>query len=264
MFEMFERPLVELLENLTNSQNDDGWDRYVLLERCLTAQKLDLDKFLDELSRSFGTYFIPTLQTFILYIYNKYLRVTPNLKLMNTPLDKFTSMLITDVITNNLQNSDIPGFGEFLHNCIELLWWNGSKDNNMLTVNHIFNAILDADGVFGVLISENYGRRCLRRILFDFNMIIHIEQEKLLKAVDVVAALVEKCSKHKNVSSRLSKGFSVCKACTTLLQTLRSQSVKQTLLVNEKDSSQPILDSAPNGSGWVGFKGYLNSIRIFM
>ncbi|CAB4422241.1 unnamed protein product [Rhizophagus irregularis] len=199
---MSERPLIELLENLANSQNDDSWDRYVLLERCLTAPKLDLDKFLDELSRSFGTY-IPTLQTFILHLYNKYLRVTPNLNLMNTPLDKFTSMLITDVITNNLQNSDIPGFGEFLHNCIELLWWNGSKENSMLTVKHIFNAILDADGVFGVLISENYGRRCLKRILFDFNKIIHIEQEKLLKAVDIVAALVEKCSEHKNVSQDL-------------------------------------------------------------
>lgn len=233
---MFERPLIELLEFLSDSQNNDGWDRYILLERCLTVPKSDLDKLLDELSRSFGIY-LPILQTFILHIYNEYLRATPTLNLMNTPLDKFASMLITDVITKNLQNSDFPGFGEILHNCIELLWWNGDKDNNMLTVNHIFSAILDIDGVFGVLISENYGHRCLKRILFDFNIIIHIEQEKLLKAVDVVATLVEKCSEHKNVSSRLSKGFSIYKACTILLEILRSQNVQQTLLVNEKDSN---------------------------
>ncbi|PKK63431.1 hypothetical protein RhiirC2_855013 [Rhizophagus irregularis] len=235
---MFERPLNELWENLVDSPNDDGWD--ILLERCLTAPKLDLDKFLGELSHSFDTY-IPTLQIFILHLYNKYLRVTLNLNLMNTSLDKFISMLLTDVIANNLQNSDIPGFGEFFHNCIELLWWNSNKDNNMLTVKHILSTILDADGVFGVLISENYGHRCLKRILFDFKIIIHIEQEKLYKALGVVSAL-EKCSEHKNVSSRLSKSFSVYKSCNTLLQILESQSVKQTLLVNENDSSQPILD----------------------
>ncbi|CAG8602771.1 13353_t:CDS:2 [Rhizophagus irregularis] len=232
---MFERPLNELWENLVDSPNDDGWD--ILLERCLTAPKLDLDKFLGELSHSFDTY-IPTLQIFILHLYNKYLRVTLSLNLMNTSLDKFISMLLTDVIANNLQNSDIPGFGEFFHNCIELLWWNSNKDNNMLTVKHILSTILDADGVFGVLISENYGHRCLKRILFDFKIIIHIEQEKLYKALGVVSAL-EKCSEHKNVSSRLSKSFSVYKSCNTLLQILECQGVKQ---VNEKDSSQPILD----------------------
>jgi hypothetical protein len=231
-----ERPLIELLEDLAYSQNNDGWDRYILLERCLTAPILDLDKFLDKLSRSFGTY-LPTLQAFIFHLYNKYLRTTPKLNYTNTLLDEFALMLITDVISNNLQNSDIPGFGEFLNNCIELLLWTGNnKDYNILAIKHTFSAILDADGVFGVLISETYGHRCLKRILFDFNK---IEQEEQLKAVDVVAALVEKCSEHKNVSSRLSKGFSMYKACNILLGALRSKSV---MLVNENDSSQPILD----------------------
>jgi len=153
-------------------------------------------------------------------------------------------MLITDVMMENLHNSDIPGFGELLHDCIELLWWTGNNNkDNKLTTKHVFCTILDADGVLGVLISETYGHRCFKRILFDFNMIIQIEQEELLKAVDVVATLVEKCSEHKDVTSQLSEGFSVYKACTALLKTLRGyQSVKQFLLVNRKNSLSPMLD----------------------
>jgi hypothetical protein len=240
---MDERFLIELLEDLASTQNDDGQKQYILLERCLNASKSDMDEFLDELSRSFDTY-LSILQTFIFHLCNKYLRTTPrfNLKRWNTSLDKFASMLITDVIVKNLHNSDIPGFGELLHNCIELLWWTDNKDNR-LTTKHVFSAILDTNGVFGVLISENYGRRCLKRILFDFNMIIRIEQEELLKAVDIVATLVEKCSEHKDVPSQLSESFTLYKACTTLLETLKShQNLKQILLVNRKNSLPPALD----------------------
>ncbi|CAB4488006.1 unnamed protein product [Rhizophagus irregularis] len=74
--------------------------------------------------------------------------------------------------------------------------------------------------ILEVLISELYGYHCLKRILFDFNLIKHIEQVELLKAVDIVADLVEKCPEHVNNLS-LSEGFSVYKACTALLRTLR-------------------------------------------
>src|SRR3954470_22746623 len=119
---MDERFLIELLEDLASSKNDAGQQkRDILLERCLNASESDLDEFLVELSRSFGIY-LSTLQTFISHLCNKYLRATPSFNLIrwNTSLDKFVSMLITDVIMNNLNNSDIPGFGELLHNCIEL------------------------------------------------------------------------------------------------------------------------------------------------
>src|SRR5215469_16124662 len=97
--------LIELLEDLT----DDEWKREILLERCLDASKLDLDEFLDELSRSFCTY-LPTLQTFIFHFCNKYLQATPSLTRWNTSIDKFASMLITDVILKNLHNSDMSDF----------------------------------------------------------------------------------------------------------------------------------------------------------
>ncbi|CAB4422233.1 unnamed protein product [Rhizophagus irregularis] len=240
---MDERFLIELLEDLASSQNDDGQKRDILLERCLNASEMDMDEFLDELSRSFDTY-LSTLQTFIFNLCNKNLRATPNFSLnrWNNSLNKFSSMLINDVVMKNLQNSDVPGFRELLHNCIELLWRTDNKDNR-LTTKHVFSAILDANEVFGVLITETYGHHCIKRILFDFNMLIRIEQEELLKAADVVATLVEKCSEHEDVPSRLSEGFSIYKACTALLETLRShQSLKQILLVNRKNSLPPTLD----------------------
>ncbi|CAB5211870.1 unnamed protein product [Rhizophagus irregularis] len=240
---MDERFLIELLEDLASSQNDDGQKRDILLERCLNASESDMDEFLDELSRSFDTY-LSTLQTFIFNLCNKNLRATPNFSLnrWNNSLNKFSSMLINDVVMKNLQNSDVPGFRELLHNCIELLWRTDNKDNR-LTTKHVFSAILDANEVFGVLITETYGHHCIKRILFDFNMLIRIEQEEILKAADVIATLVEKCSEHEDVPSRLSEGFSIYKACTALLETLRShQSLKQILLVNRKNSLPPTLD----------------------
>jgi hypothetical protein len=174
---------------------------------------------------------------------------------MNTSLNEFTLMLVTNVITNNLQNSDIPGFGEILHNCIELLWRIGNKDNNKLTIKHIFNAILDADGVFGVLISETYGHRCLKRILFDFNIIE--QQEEQLKTVNVVTTLVEKCSKHNDVS----KAFSIYKACTTLLKVL-NDTVK---LNDNKESKKKRTDNnIPNNSTFLstGYEQYLDLLKM--
>lgn len=80
--------------------------------------------------------------------------------------------------------------------------------------------------ILEAFVSEIYGYHCLKRILFDFNMINQIEQIEILKAVDIIAALVKKCPEHINVLS-LSKDFSVYEACTALLETLRNcQSAK--------------------------------------
>src|SRR6266542_5531633 len=186
---MDERLLIELLEDLTGSQNDDGrkWD--ILLERCLNASESDLDEFLDDLSRFFDIY-LPTLQIFIFYHCNKYLQAAsiPNLTRWNTSLDKFASILITKVIMKNLHNSDMSGFGVFLYSCIELLWLSyksNNKDNNKPKLTFqimkcIFSEILDKVGVFGTLVSGAYGHICFKRILFDFNIINCIEWEELL------------------------------------------------------------------------------------
>jgi len=205
-----------------------------------------LNDFLGKLSVSFDIY-LPKLQTFTSHLCNKYLQFAPKIDLRwNILLAKFISLLITIVIMENLQKSDIFGFSELLHNCIELLWWAGNKDDKpdsvYQTIESIFSAIMDVDGVLEILISEEYGYRCLKRILFDFNMINWIERMELLEAVDVVAALVEKCPEHEDDLS-LSEGFSVYKACTALLETLRNyQSKEQILLVNRKNSLPPMLN----------------------
>ncbi|RIA97743.1 P-loop containing nucleoside triphosphate hydrolase protein [Glomus cerebriforme] len=214
--------LIELLKDSNNDEQkcDD------LLKRCFNSSESDLDEFINNLSRSFDIH-LPTLQNFISHLCNKYLQVTPNANLRwNIFLAKFMSSLITIVIMDNLHNSDLFDFCEFLHKSIELLWWASNKKNNnnklnlaFQTINLMFSKIMDADGVLEVLVSEVYGRRCLKRILFDFNMINQIERIELLKAVDIVAALVEKCPEHKNDLS-LSEGFYVYKACTALLETL--------------------------------------------
>src|SRR3954447_16369332 len=72
---MDERPLIDLLEDLTDSQHDDEKKRDALLERCLSASKFELEEFLDDLSQllgdSPGTY-LPTLKTFTLHLRNKF------------------------------------------------------------------------------------------------------------------------------------------------------------------------------------------------
>ncbi|RIA97760.1 P-loop containing nucleoside triphosphate hydrolase protein [Glomus cerebriforme] len=215
---------MDLIELLKDS-NDDEQKQDILLKQCLKTSELDLDEFIDNLSRSFDIY-LSTLHTFISHICNKYLRVNPKVdSRWYTLLANFTSSIITVVFMDNLHNSDLLGFCELLHKCIELLWWscNKKKINQshlaFQTIKLIFSAIMDTDGVLEVLVSEVYGRRCLKRILFDFNMINQIERVELLRAVDVIAALVEKCSEHKNDLS-LSESFSVYKACTALMETL--------------------------------------------
>lgn len=204
-----------ILDDDDTNNYEQKWEK-----QCLYASDSDLDEFLVKLSVSFNIY-IPKLQTFTSYLCDKYLQVAPNIK--NILLARFISRLITDVIQENLQKSDTFGFSELLHNSIELLWWAGGKENKKTNpyfriIISIFSTIMKVN-ILEVLISEIYGFRCLKRILFDFNLINQIEQlELLLKAVDTVAALAEKCPEHINDLS-LSEGY---KACTALLETLRN------------------------------------------
>lgn len=204
-----------ILDDDDTNNYEQKWEK-----QCLYASDSDLDEFLVKLSVSFDIY-IPKLQTFTSYLCDKYLQVAPNIK--NILLARFISRLITDVIQENLQKSDTFGFSELLHNSIELLWWAGGKENKKTNpyfkiIISIFSTIMEVN-ILEVLISEIYGFRCLKRILFDFNLINQIEQlELLLKAVDAVAALAEKCPEHINDLS-LSEGY---KACTALLETLRN------------------------------------------
>ena len=216
---MDERHLIELLKNFTDSH--DKWKRNNALleqwERSFNASSSDLEKLSQLLNSSPDTY-LPILQTFISHLRNSS-RATHK---QNT-LSDFTLLIFTIIITKNIHHSDIPDFVELLHNCIELLWSAGNKDNNKLNMimKNFFSLILDTDGVIEVLVSSKFGRRCLKRILLDFKMIKRIEQEELLRAVDVIAALVEKCSEHKEFSYNLSKSLSEYKACITLSEVLR-------------------------------------------
>ncbi|CAG8715937.1 3621_t:CDS:2, partial [Funneliformis mosseae] len=114
---------------------------------------------------------------------NKEIRTLMNEKLLIELLDDLTDPqndgvhiqnVLLDRCLNNLNHSDTPGFGELLHNCIELLWKEFSKQSCSRN-----------------LVASPPGRRCLKRILFEFRMINQIEQEQLLSPVDIVAALVE-------------------------------------------------------------------------
>ncbi|CAG8590657.1 6704_t:CDS:1 [Acaulospora morrowiae] len=100
---------------------------------------------------------------------------------------------------------------------------------------------MEADGVFGVLVSEAPGKRCIKRVLFDFNMIEQIEWKKLLKAEDIIAALVEKCYEHKEISSKLSQDFSVYKACTDLLKAFENHQNARNVQNLEKNTLPPDL-----------------------
>ncbi|PKY41812.1 hypothetical protein RhiirA4_396541, partial [Rhizophagus irregularis] len=228
--------LIELLEGLTGPQNNDGQLQNALLERCIKASGSELKEFLDELSQLLcesPNIYLPVLQLFISHLRDESSRIIRRRNLQNTVLLDFFSMLITIVIMNNLHHSDILGFREILRECIELLWKClddkpsssvSNKNNNQIkmTTKRLFSAILNAKGVLEVLLSESSGRYCLKRILFEFNMINEIEQNDLLNAVDMAASLLKKCSNHMNVPSKLSDGFSIYKACASLLESLKN------------------------------------------
>jgi hypothetical protein len=255
---MDEKLLIELLERLSGPQ-----EKNALTERCLKPSGSELKEFLDELSqllRDSPDNYLPRLQTFITHL-REYFSTARRRNLRNAAqgLANFVSMLITVVIIKNLLYSDIPNFGELIYDCVELLWQcrddkpsssTGNKINGQIksTTKRLFTEILKTEGAFGVLISEAPGRLCIKRVLFNFNMINDIEQKDLLKAVDIVASLLEKCFDHENAMPKLT----VHKACNALSETLINY--KSSLNARKNSSQLPDLlemvklDEGPNNN----------------
>ncbi|RHZ88681.1 hypothetical protein Glove_21g295 [Diversispora epigaea] len=223
---MDKRLLIELLGDFSSSQNDNDQTRKILIEQCTNASKTELEEFTNELSQllcgSSDDYLL-SMQTFFLYLYNDSSCVTTHLKKW---LPNFSLMIINNVILPNLQLSDIHSFRLIFHYCVEFLWRARTDKFNLnltlQTLKRVFRTILSVYGVFGILISSAPGHHCFKRILFDFNLINQIEKDELLKAVDIIAALIEKCYEHNEISPQLSKGFTIYKACTALLKTLET------------------------------------------
>jgi hypothetical protein len=206
--------LIELLKDFIDSQSDNERKQNALLERCLNASILSLEGLSQLLDTSPNTY-LPTLHAFILRLCYKISRI----KIQSTKLSDFSLKLINIIIMKNLHHSDIPTFREFFHKCIEFLWLICGRDNKLnQELKSIFSKILNENGVLGVLVSDASSHLCLKRILFEFNMIGQIEREKLLTAVDMVIDLVKKCPEHKKDLSK-----SEYEACTALLESLRSR-----------------------------------------
>ncbi|CAG8508973.1 11648_t:CDS:10 [Diversispora eburnea] len=218
--------LIELLEDFPNFQNNNDKTRKILVELCINASKTELEEFTNELSQllcSSPDDYLLSMQAFFSFLYNDSSCVTTRLK---TWLPDFALMTINNIILPNLQHSDIHSFGLILYYCIELLWRarNDKFYTNLTlqTLKRVFRTILTVYGALQILISSPPGHHCFKRVLFDFNLINQIEKDEMLKAVDIIAALIEKCYKHKEVSSQLSEGFSIYKACTALLKTLET------------------------------------------
>ncbi|CAG8476933.1 5442_t:CDS:10 [Acaulospora colombiana] len=227
------KQLIELFDDFASSQDNDGKARDALFDGCLNASTRELDDFFNELSdllpHSLDTY-LPALINYLSYPRNR------------SSTSDFASILINVVIARNLRYFDTSGFGELLYYCIELLWQTCDKKIAVQAINRLFDAILDAHGVFGILISEAFGHHCLKRVLFDFNMINRIERDKLLRAADVISSLVDKCSVHANAPSQLSERLFMYKACTELSETLNSyQSAERAILNTKKNLVLPTL-----------------------
>ncbi|CAG8492712.1 7239_t:CDS:10 [Diversispora eburnea] len=226
--------LIELLEDFSSSQNDTGQTRKILIERCTNASKIELEEFTNDLSgllcNSPDDYL-----SFFQYLYDDSTR-------HNKWLPNFASMLINNAIVPNLKHSDIHSFGLILYYCIEFLWRVRNDNSNLAsqTLKRVIHAIISEDGVLGILISGAPGRRCFKRVLFDFELSNQIERDELIKAVDIIMTLVEKCYDHKDISPRLSEVFPIYKACTALLKTLRTQ---HTELITKKDILPPTLQN---------------------
>ncbi|CAG8616353.1 9660_t:CDS:10, partial [Ambispora leptoticha] len=227
---MDDNPLIELFEDLADSENDEK-KLHALIKRCHTASSRELKDFVDELSEllcnSFDSY-IPTLKTFLSQLLEEYSKRHILLsKYNNTALQNFPSLLTDCIIVQNLPQCDLSGFGEIFDCCFELLW---RAQNNKIAIRmtkDFLIKILDWDGVLGILVSGSHGRNCLKRILSELNIDNRIEKEKLLKAVEMIAAIVEQCSRHKDVSPRLSEAFSVYKACNSLLDKFKSYQIAE-------------------------------------
>ncbi|CAG8450090.1 7512_t:CDS:10 [Dentiscutata heterogama] len=222
--------LIELLESLTGSECNVTETRDVLLARCLNASSQELKEFFDELLELLYQYpdiYIPALKTYLSYLYE--------LSSCNSVHSNFVSMLITNVMISNLHYSGTPEFEELFRLCIEILWEVSNNKTAIQTTERVFSEILDAHGVFGVWISGRPGCYCIKRILFHFKMIEKIANNKILRAVDMIASLMENCSDHRNDTSKLPERLFEYKACTELLKTLGSyQDAERAVLLDAK------------------------------
>ncbi|CAG8557498.1 4389_t:CDS:2 [Acaulospora colombiana] len=228
------KQLIELFGDFVSSQDNDGKARDTLFGGCLKASTRELYDFFNELSdllpHSLDTR-LPALIDYLSYLCNR-----------TASTSDFASILINTVIVRNLRYFDTSDFGELLYYCIELLWRTCDKKIAIQVTSRLFGAILDAHGVIGILVSEAFGRHCLKRVLFDFNMINRIESDELLRVADVIVSLVDNCSVHANAPSRPSEGLFMYKACTELSETLISyQSAERAILNAKKNLVLPTL-----------------------
>ncbi|CAG8673474.1 14520_t:CDS:2, partial [Ambispora leptoticha] len=247
---MEDNSLIELFEELAGSENDEK-KLHVLMKRCCTASSNELEDFINELSElsccSFELY-IPILNAFLSQLL-EYSRGSTLLTKYTTVFQKFPSLLINHVIMQNFHQCDIPGFGELFDHCLELLWYQNNKIT-IQTTKDILDKILDSDSILRVLVSGSHGRHCLKRVISELKINNRItEKGKLLKAVDMVAAVVEECSEHKNISPWLSEALSVYKACSALLD--KFSRLNERLCDNDEQHFTLLGMSAPKKSSDV-------------
>ncbi|RHZ77053.1 hypothetical protein Glove_186g78 [Diversispora epigaea] len=211
---MDKRLLIELLEDLTSFQDNNERILNTILKKCCNAQKLELAKFIDDLSlslRQSPNEYITAMQVFIWHLNDN------SSHSLNKWLPDFVSRLITDVILPNLNYSDFLGFRELLHNCVELLWWADlNKELATQTIKNIFSEILKTNYILEILLSETSSYYFFKRILFDFNIISLIREEELIQSMELVVSLMVNCQKHKEESQSIHR-------TSTLLKTNKAQ-----------------------------------------
>ncbi|CAG8473742.1 16950_t:CDS:10 [Dentiscutata heterogama] len=200
------------------SKNKDKKFINTFLRQCLERTELEQEKILNELSKCLcdsPNDYLPLLETLVSCLHSR-----------NPQHLNFVSLLILIVIVPNLQyHSDILSFGVLLSRCIELLWNTQDIPLVISTTKRLFSAIVDINGVLGVLISELPGNRCLKRILFSHKIINRIERDELLKAVETIEVLIDKCSEHD---------------CSSLIEILKDRKSTEQ---QKKDSFRDLIES---------------------
>ncbi|CAG8552607.1 4844_t:CDS:10 [Diversispora eburnea] len=180
---MDKRLLIELLEDLTNFQVNNEQILDTILKKCCNASKLELAKFINDLSlslRQSPDEYITAMQIFIWHLKDD------SLQNLNRWLPNFVSNLITEVILPNLDYSDFLSFRELLRNCVELLWWADlNKELATQTIKNIFSAILRTKYILEILVSETSSYYFFKLILFDFNIINLIREEELIQSMEL-------------------------------------------------------------------------------
>ncbi|CAG8444525.1 10393_t:CDS:10 [Scutellospora calospora] len=220
------------------SRNNDKKSMKTFLNQYLNGSKSDMETVPNELSsllHNSPNVYIPTLNTLVSYI-RKMSSLKPHYL-------NFVSPLIMIVIKQNLQyHSDIHDFRELLSSCVELIWLtkqNKDKSHVIQTIEHVLSTIIEINGVLGVLISELSSCRFLKRVLFNYNMIDRIKNDKLLRMVDVIISLIEKCPEHIEEMPKLSES----KAYSSLIESLSDcqNAKRRTFLATNNNILPPVL-----------------------